>query len=287
MKEHDKLAIRLAQILCKFNDGERLSIEELAQEFNVDARTIQRDLNERLSFMPIQKENGKYFLESFALGQLSFKDIQNFASLSGISELYPTLDQHFITDLLSQKINNVLVVKNEGFQKIDHNTFENIAAAILNHNILYFNYKEKKREVNPYKLVNYKGIWYLLADENHKLKHFNFSKIINLNISDKKFQPDENLKELINQGKNIWLEEKIEVILELDKNAKEYFFRKKVLSNYKIIDENEKSYILNAKISYDDEILNLVKQWIPYIKIISPIKLKTKLENILKAYLKK
>ncbi|EAJ5955086.1 transcriptional regulator, partial [Campylobacter jejuni] len=39
--------------------------------------------------MPIQKENGKYFLESFTLGKLSFKDIQNFAILSGIQELYP------------------------------------------------------------------------------------------------------------------------------------------------------------------------------------------------------
>lgn len=85
MKEYDKLSIRLVQILSKFNNGESLS----AQELNVDTRTIQRDLNERLTFMPIKKENGRYVLESFALGKLSFKDIQNFATLSGIAELYP------------------------------------------------------------------------------------------------------------------------------------------------------------------------------------------------------
>lgn len=79
MKEYDKLSIRLVQILSKFNNGESLSAQELAQEFNVDTRTIQRDLNERLTFMPIKKENGRYVLESFALGKLSFKDIQNFS----------------------------------------------------------------------------------------------------------------------------------------------------------------------------------------------------------------
>lgn len=60
MKEYDKLSIRLVQILSKFNNGESLSAQELAQEFNVDTRTIQRDLNERLAFMPIKKENGRY-----------------------------------------------------------------------------------------------------------------------------------------------------------------------------------------------------------------------------------
>ncbi|EOK1109738.1 HTH domain-containing protein, partial [Campylobacter jejuni] len=63
MKEYDKLSIRLVQILSKFNNGESLSAQELAQEFNVDTRTIQRDLNERLAFMPIKKENGRYVLE--------------------------------------------------------------------------------------------------------------------------------------------------------------------------------------------------------------------------------
>lgn len=37
---HDKLAVRLAQILMRFNNGGRFSLEELASEFNVDIRTI-------------------------------------------------------------------------------------------------------------------------------------------------------------------------------------------------------------------------------------------------------
>ncbi len=149
MKEYDKLGTRLVQILLKFNNGESVSVEELAQEFNVDTRTIQRDLNQRLSFMPIKRENGKYTLESFALGQLSFKDIQNFAAISGISDLYPRLDKNFISDILSQKINTILKIKNEGFQRVDYELFENLSVAILNHNVLNFDYKNKQRSVKP------------------------------------------------------------------------------------------------------------------------------------------
>lgn len=72
-------------------------------------------MKDRLSCL-LKKENGRYVLESFALGKLSFKDIQNFAALSGIAELYPKLDQGFIVDLLSHRVNKVLMVKNEGFQ---------------------------------------------------------------------------------------------------------------------------------------------------------------------------
>ncbi|MGI7848468.1 helix-turn-helix transcriptional regulator [Campylobacter jejuni] len=285
MKEYDKLSIRLVQILSKFNNGESLSAQELAQEFNVDTRTIQRDLNERLTFMPIKKENGRYVLESFALGKLSFKDIQNFATLSGIAELYPKLDQGFIVDLLSHRVNKVLMVKNEGFQKVDYELFKDLGVAILKHNVLNFFYKEKERQIKPYKLVNYKGIWYLLGDENDKLKHFNLDKISKLRTKNENFIPNEKLEEQIQNDPNIWLGESKEVILKLDKNAKEYFFRKEILSNYQIIDEDETSYTLSTQVSYEDEILYLVKQWIPYIKILAPIELKIRLEDILKSYL--
>ena len=51
-KEHDTTAIRLASILFKLNQGEKLNKKQLAEEFNVHTRTISRDLDERLSFLP-------------------------------------------------------------------------------------------------------------------------------------------------------------------------------------------------------------------------------------------
>ena len=46
--EHDKLSVRLSQILTKLNNGERFTLEDLSKEFNVSSRTVERDIRERL-----------------------------------------------------------------------------------------------------------------------------------------------------------------------------------------------------------------------------------------------
>ncbi len=176
---HDKIATRLALILTKLNNGERFTVEELSDEFKVTIRTIQRDLNERLIYLPIIKEHNHYFMDAYALGKLNFEDIKNFATISGIKSLYPILNSGFISDILNAKINSAYLIKNQGFENISQHqqSFDNVSAAIIKLNPIEFFYKEKHRVVNPYKLVNNEGIWYLLAEENEQLKSFTFSKI--------------------------------------------------------------------------------------------------------------
>ena len=108
------------------------------------------------------------------------------------------------------------MVKNSGFEKVDYALFENISIAILKKFVIQFLYKNKQRSVNPYKLINNNGIWYVLADEKGKLKHFAFNKIKNIQCSKQTFIP---LKEfLIEIDKNsIWLNATKEAILKLDK----------------------------------------------------------------------
>lgn len=117
MRSHDKIGFRLSRILTRLNDGTRLSIDELMEEFSVNKRTILRDF-ERLSILPIQKENGKYFLEEYALGKLGFKDIKAFAALIGARSLFPELDDRFISDVLNEKLNKAYLIKNQGFESI-------------------------------------------------------------------------------------------------------------------------------------------------------------------------
>jgi predicted DNA-binding transcriptional regulator YafY len=52
---HDTLVYRLAQMLVKLNQGEKLDPQELAVEFGCTLRTIQRDLNERFAYLPLEK----------------------------------------------------------------------------------------------------------------------------------------------------------------------------------------------------------------------------------------
>ncbi|MFX4230191.1 helix-turn-helix transcriptional regulator [Aliarcobacter butzleri] len=289
MKDYDKLSIRLAQILTKFNNGEKFTILELAQEFTVSTRTIERDLK-KFSYLPIKKEGKYYSLEEYALGKLNFDDIKNFAIFSGIKSLYPSLTNQFLAEILNDKINKAFLVKNSGFEDIEkkQDIFEKLSSSIIEQNIVSFIYNDKKRVVKPYKLINTNGIWYLSATQDDKIKTYTFSKIKDLKISNDKFIQNKNiLKEIEKSEINFLSKDTKEVILQIQNSAREYFLRKKVLSNMKIIEENENYFVVSTNVSFDDEILNIVKYWIPYIKIISPINLSLKLEEILNNYLKK
>ncbi len=46
--DYDKILYRLMSILGRLNDGKILYKDDLAKEFNVSTKTIQRDFNERL-----------------------------------------------------------------------------------------------------------------------------------------------------------------------------------------------------------------------------------------------
>ena len=61
--DYDTILTRLTHILSKLNDGEALSVKELAEEFNVNARTIQRDFNERLVSFPIYKKGRRWKMQ--------------------------------------------------------------------------------------------------------------------------------------------------------------------------------------------------------------------------------
>lgn len=289
-KVHDKIATRLAQIIYKLNNGERFTQQELVEEFNVDIRTIQRDLHERLISLPTEKHNGYYSLASYALGKLTLQDIQNFAMLSGIQSLYPALDQKFMSDLLSIKLNTSYLVKHQGFEDITSKRylFEQISGAIVRNSPIHFQYKEKRRKVNPYKLINNNGIWYLLADENDQLKNYTFSKIKQVEWDfQEQFIPKKEFLDLIAKNDTNWFSNQtIEVILEIKQEAMEYFLRKESLPNKCIIEHTSEALILSTNVSYDDEILRIVKYWIPYIKIKSPTYLQEKLSAILQEYLK-
>ena len=152
--------------------------------------------------------------------------------------------------------------------------------------MIHFAYDDKLRSVNPYKLINNNGIWYLLADEEGKLKHFALNKIKNLQCSETTFIPSDDFLEKIDKDTSLWLNATKEAILKLDKRGKNYFFRKKIFDSFEIIAEEEQSFILKIKFSYDDELLNIIKQWVPYIHILSPLELKEKLHKELTEYLK-
>ena len=287
---HDVLARRLALILTKLNNGERFTLEEAAIEFGTSTKTILRDIRERFSYLDIEKEGKYYFLDERITGKLNLEDIKNFATISGIKSLYPSLSNQFLTEILDNKLQKTFLIKNYSFENIESKKeeFEELSHAISNKQLIEFKYNDKHKKVEPYKLIHVNGIWYLCANDDSKIKTYSLSKIKLLKVSNESFKLNAKLLEEIEKNQNNWFSTELkEVILKIDNSAKEYFLRKKVLSNMKMLEENEDYFMVSTNIAFDDEILHLVKYWIPYIQIVSPNDLVLKLNTILNAYLNK
>lgn len=59
-RDYETLLTRLLEILRRLHEGQTLSVVELAREFGVSDRTIQRDFNERLKPFGLEKEGRRW-----------------------------------------------------------------------------------------------------------------------------------------------------------------------------------------------------------------------------------
>lgn len=287
MKNHDKLATRLAQILYRFNNGEKLNLEDLANEFEISQRTLQRDLKERLNFLPIKNKDGFYFLEEFYLGKFKSEDLEKFAIFSGVDKLYPSLDKNALEHILDEDTNKIYKIQKSQSEELNQKDFKSLEQAILNQNIIEFFYKNKLRKIKPYKLLNADGIWYLCACENKRVKTFSLALIQELKIKEANFIQDKKVINLINQSPSPWINtNSTEVMLEIKQEVANYFTRRKILPKQQIIKKlDDGGLLISARTSYEEEILRFTRYWIPNVQIISPNFLKQKLKKELTDYL--
>ena len=288
-REHDKTAVRLAQILIKLNQGEKLEPRQLAEEFKVTLRTIQRDLLERFSYLPIQKDNGLFSLEAYYLGKLNTQDVERFACLTGIKDLFPTLKDDFLRELFDSRISQAYLVKGHHYEDLSRKSheFKQLEQAILKRCWIQFAYKEKTYRVQPYKLVNHKAIWYLAAVSDEKLKTFTFSQLRCTVVESETFTPDPIIHNTIAQEDSIWFAEtKREIVLKVDSSVAPYFQRRALLPNQQIDKTLEDgSLIVSSRIAHDHQILPLIRYWLPNVEVISPSEMRQNLLQGLREYL--
>jgi predicted DNA-binding transcriptional regulator YafY len=287
--EHDKTAVRLTQILLKLNQGEKLDPRELALEFKVTLRTIQRDLLERFAYLPLKKDNNLFYLETFYLGKLNTTDVERFACLSGIKALFPKLKDDFLRELFDSRISQAYLVKGHHYEDLSKRSqeFTQLQQAILQHHLLSFHYKNQLIEqAEPYKLVNHKGIWYLAAKYDGILKAFCFTQLDKIKTEKETFIPDAQANKMIEEEDSIWFaENKREVVLKVDSSVAYYFQRRALLPNQHIDKTLEDgSLIVSSRIAHDHQILPLIRYWLPNIYVISPDDLRQNLFQVLRDY---
>ena len=291
---HDTLVYRLAQMLVKLNQGERLDPRSLAEEFRVNLRTIQRDLNLRFAYLPLQKTDGRYHLDPTYLGKLSTKDIERFAGLAGVSGLFSSLSGELLRDIFDVRLQGTMLVKGHHYEDLAGKAqlFRTIEEAIVARLHVAFEYTKPEglkrySGVSPYKLINSKGIWYLAAKDDDKLKAFSFSKIQRLHALDSKFDWEPGVDAQISREDGIWLSEsKQKVMLKVNHEVAGYFKRRSLIPNQVIEKEFEDGCLLvSARIGHPNQIIPIIRYWIPHIRVISPVTMQSEVNKGLVEYL--
>ena len=295
-KVHETLAYRLSQVLTKLNQGESLDPQALAEEFNVNLRTIQRDLNVRFASLPLIKSGGRYRMEESHLGKLTIKDIEKFASLSGVSGLFPKLTDQFLRDVFDSSRTGAWLVKGHHYEDLRGQTrlFAELERAIVEHRHVEFMYVKTSEQhklhcqVEPYKLINNKGIWYLAAWDEGRLKSFTITKIEALWPTKATFLPRPQIEKELTTSDSIWLGEKRQrVLLRVSTKVAEYFKRRQLIPDQSIEKELDNGDILvSTMVAQPDEVMPIIRYWIPHVEILEPLAFQKKLELGLADYLK-
>ncbi|MBF0751222.1 MULTISPECIES: YafY family protein [unclassified Pasteurella] len=291
MKKNNQLAQRLALILSKLNQGVRLDVHQLSEEFGVSLRTIQRDIN-RFDFLEWEEKGARYYkINRQRLGFLTEEDIQRFALFVSVADLFPKIDQQFYQEKLTQSVQ----IKGFQYESIHHleQEFNLLQKAIQQHNFISFKYKKlnteegKYYQIAPYSLINKNGIWYLIGTDQDKQKTFCFTQLSAVEILDEFFTPNPQLLEEITKNDSISHGNQLsEVIIKVSAFAAPYFLRRNLLPNQKLVHKAENGeLILSSENVHELDVVPLVQYWIPHLTIISPSELQGRMIEKLQSYL--
>lgn len=198
---------RLFQIVYYILEKGKVTAPELAKKFEVSERTIYRDIDTLSGTgIPIYttrgKEGGISILDTFVLEKAVFSKAEQKIVLNALQGL-SFIDQKETAKLLT-KFSSLFQIREKSWIKVDFSTwksnqpseklFNNVRNAILNRNIISFQYvdtlgKQTKRDLNPDKLVFKSGNWYVygycLLRKEYRL--FKLTRMRNLTVLKRKF----------------------------------------------------------------------------------------------------
>lgn len=301
IKNSDKVLTRLVIILQKLSNYELPTRVELMEEFNVSSKTIQRDINERLCYFPIEENSLKQlkFIDGFSLNKTSLKENEMlfiYLSLSQIKDInnnFEKITYNIFTKLLTPTFNSPYHIKAKAFESIDMDSplLNNIEKAIEYKNRLTIKLENRSIEIEPYKVVSFDGIWYLFGKDldDEKIKTVFIHEIIDMKIKAEKFQLDKPIDSILENVHSAWFEDGnyMEVKVKVNSNIAFNFKLKNILPSQKILEEfDDGSLLIQFGVTTEEDIDNILKAWIPDIEIISPQKYRNNFVEELKEYLR-
>lgn len=294
---------RQEQIIKLLADKQLLTSQDFAHRLDVDVRTIQRDLKELMhseSFAIERNDAGQYYFTDGYNVENSSWDIDELIILDLALKQIKDSDGSFehvanriLNKMLDTKYVNPYYIKSQELEKVHMNSADEskLKDAIEENQILQIKYVDADVTIEPYKITNFDGIWYLFAKDTQqeKIKTYMLSKIDHIRFTNKKFEVLENIDILLGGVHSAWFNDgnSFEVVIKVYAEVADFFKLRKHLSSQKILKTfADGSLHVSFEISHNEDLDNLVKSWLPHIEVISPLRFRERISRELRQYLK-
>lgn len=307
---------RMKLILMLQQSNSRITVDKIAEKFNISRRTVFRDFN-ALSEMNVPVTHDKYhgygIMQGYKIPPLMFTNKELATIMVGLNFVKSQVDQKLIDDAkgVELKIKEVVpdnlrefmesleertVVDpylNFGGEKMEGGDWYVISNAIAENKSIEFNYRAKStekissRKIDPYIIVFYRDHWNVIgySHKRENTRNFLLDRMSDINILDEEFVPygKIDVEGLIfrSEGKSE------EIIVDVSQKVLKRF---KANLPTKIIKKKEiKPNFFRLRFKFDN--LDFINEWLLQfpkdVKIVGPDILLEKRESLLKEMLDK
>ena len=313
---------RVLELLKRFNDGQKVCIELLQNDemwFGKSEKTIRRDLDVIKEYFPesfelirggkgekgcykaITKDVFNNFMDKDTIALM----VQTF-NIAQRNNIFKSLniddaDKRIIESKIKKSQDCYeFITKPYETKKGDVKLLKEIEKAISLRRYTTITQKEKdglkEYEVKPYKIVFMNENFYLACENTDESYPFSIFRIINIKsieLSSKTFHINPDISDFIKYLQTPFpkytpnfRQHLIEVVVEVAAIKAKLFKAKKHLASQQELETKEDGVlVLSFKVTQEREMEELVKKWIPFMKVVKPISLKEKIESDLREYL--
>lgn len=273
-KRNRLLIERVCETFSALYQGSIIDKDWLCSRFDIAERTAYRDLA-RLSPLLDDIGNGRFKLSSHLIPSLHSGHLTEFAHFAGVSQIFPHTDGKSLRNRM-KKADNIEIV---GVKSRDNHSlsalFDNLDNAITARRIVTFRYREKPRRVQPYKLINHYGLWYLAGVDDGRLKAFELARIGGFSLSETSFTPTDNIMDELNSTSGIRFGQGIEATLWVSAHAAQFVTRRPLFPEQRIVEKHpDKSLNITCVVNDKHTLFRWLRYWMPDIHIAAPAALK-------------
>jgi len=306
----DKKYYRVLKILNILNEKGKVRISDLALEFDVTERSIQRDIERiNMTFGLEQTDKGEY---AFAPG-VSLKEMrlsgEQMSALIFMHEMFKGMGGafsgsfeallHRMTKSAPWESPYAIIMPRPG-KNLDIKKFiPAVETAILECRKISINYVRRGemvlRTLSPLKILVDNGFYYILsmAEKKGEYLKYRLDNISSLELTPHIFTPPANIEKVIKDATSVWgampvRDRKILMRLKISPSAADFFRKKEFFPLQRIIKEDSNgSVILESSLAQLMEAIPTILNWIPDIEVLSPETLKAEIRSRVELYLKK